>query len=91
MDYTEISMWCLSVIVGLGLGIFFYMGLWWTVLMRFSSKHLALWWWASFIIRIVATASVFYLIANDHFEKYLFILLGFILSRKIVLNMKTSG
>jgi F1F0 ATPase subunit 2 len=91
MDYTEISMLCLSLIVGLGVGAIFYMGLWWTTSMRFSSKHLALWWWTSFIVRIMATASVFYLIANEHVVRYGFLLLGFILSRKIVFNMKTSG
>ena len=91
MDYTEIAMLCLSLIVGLGVGAIFYMGLWWTILMRFSSKHLALWWWTSFIVRIIATASIFYLIANEHIARYALILLGFMLSRKIVLNMKTSG
>ena len=91
MDYTEIGMLCLSLIVGLGVGVIFYMGLWWTILMRFSSKHLALWWWTSFIVRIIVATSVFYLIANEHVARYALILLGFMLSRKIVLNTKTSG
>lgn len=90
MERTEIWMWCLSFIVGLGVGAIFYMGLWWTILMRFSSKHLAFWWWASFIVRIIATALIFYIIANEHFERYVFLLLGFALSRKIVLNIKAS-
>lgn len=91
MNYTEIGMLCFSLVVGLGVGAIFYMGLWWTILMRFSSKHLAFWWWTSFIVRMIATASVFYLIANEHIARYALILLGFMLSRKIVLNMKTSG
>lgn len=91
MDYTEIGMLCLSLMAGLGVGALFFMGLWWTLLMRFSSKHIVLWWWVSFIVRIIATASIFYLIANEHAARYAFILLGFMLSRKIVLNMKTSG
>ena len=91
MDYTETGMLCLSLIVGFVVGIIFYMGLRWTIVMRFSSKHLALWWWMSFIVRMIATASVFYLIANEHVARYALLLLGFILSRKIVLNMKTSG
>jgi F1F0 ATPase subunit 2 len=91
MDLAEIVMLFLSFIVGLGVGTIFYVGLWWTILRRFSSNHFALWWWSSFIVRIVVTASVFYLIANEHVARYALILLGFMLSRKIVLTMKTSG
>jgi len=91
MNSVEIGMLCLSFIAGLGVGAVFYMGLWWTIFMRFSSKHLALWWWTSFVFRILATASVFYFIANEHVERYALLLLGFMLSRKIVINMKTTG
>jgi F1F0 ATPase subunit 2 len=88
MDFAEIGMLGLSFVVGLGVGVIFYMGLWWTILMRFSAKHLMLCWWTSFIVRIIATGSIFYLIANEHFARYAFIMLGFMLSRKIILNIK---
>ncbi len=91
MDFVEMGMLCLSFIAGLGAGVCFYLGLWWTVLRRLSSKHLALWWWASFLLRTAAAASLFYLIANEHLFRYALILLGFMLARKIVLNLKTSA
>lgn len=80
-----------SFIVGLGVGALFYMGLWWTVVRRFSSQNLLLWWWASFLLRIIAATSIFYLIANVHLERYALILLGFMLSRKIIVKLKTTG
>lgn len=91
MDLIEIGMWCLSFVVGAGIGAIFFMGLWWTILLRFSCRSLMLWWWASFIFRIAVVAAIFYLIANEHFARYMFMLLGFMLSRKIVLNLKTSA
>ncbi len=84
----DIGMLCLSFFAGLFVGIFFYMGLWWTIL-KFSSKHVMIWWWTSFLVRITIALLVFYLIAQEHLERYLLILIGFIISRKIVLNMKT--
>lgn len=89
MDSIEIGMLCLSFFTGLGVGVIFYMGLWWTIL-KFSSKRLMLWWWASFIIRITIVLSIFYLVAGEHLARYAVILLGFIISRKIVLKIKTS-
>lgn len=87
MSAAEIGMLCLSFVTGLGMGLFFYMGLWWTIL-KFSSKHLMLWWWVSFIVRLLVTLSIFYLVAGEHLARYVVILLGFIISRKIVLKIK---
>ncbi len=89
MDAIAIAMLCLSFIAGIGVGIMFYMGLWWTVFIQFSSKHFGLWWWMSFIVRMAATAAIFYLIANEHLARYVLLLLGFLISRKIVIHIKT--
>lgn len=91
MDMAEIGILCFSFIVGLGIGALFYMGLWWTILSRFSSRYLMLWWWMSFIVRICAAASVFYLVANEHLPRYALILLGFMISRKVIFKLKASG
>lgn len=91
MEAAEIGMLCLSFLAGLGMGAIFFMGLWWTILKRFSSKYLVLWWWMSFMIRIIATASIFYLIANEYLARHALILLGFMLSRKLVFKMKAIG
>lgn len=87
MSFTEIGMLCLSFVTGLGTGAFFYLGLWWTIL-RYSTKSHMLWWWTSFILRLTVTLSTFYLVAGEHLARYVFILLGFIISRKIVLKIK---
>jgi len=91
MDLAEVGILCLSFIVGLVVGAIFYMGLWWTILKRFSSEHLALWWWVSFIVRVIATVSIFYLIANEHLARYVLIMLGFILSRKLTFIRVCDG
>jgi F1F0 ATPase subunit 2 len=91
MTMNEIGMLGLSFFVGLGVGVSFYMGLWWTILLRFSSNYLVLWWWMSFLVRIIAAASIFYLVANEHIARYAMLLVGFMLSRKIIVKLKTSG
>ncbi len=91
MDMVELGMLCLCFIVGLGVGALFYLGLWWTVVRHCSPGSRALWLWMSFIVRIAAVAAIFYLIAGDHVTRYILTLLGFMLSRKIVVKMKTTG
>ena len=90
MEYPDLLMLGLSFTVGLGVGFVFYLGLWWTVLGRFSSDNLMLWWWASFIARLLIAASVFYLVAHDITSRYVLILLGFMLSRVMVFKMKMA-
>ena len=51
--------------IGLGLGGFFYGGLWWTVQKSVSSAHVALWFLTSMLIRIFAVLIGFYFILKS--------------------------
>lgn len=75
---------------GVLLGAFFFGGLWWTVRKGLSSKHPALWFLGSNLLRTSLVVAGFYLVANGHWERLLVCLLGFILARLLVARMTQS-
>jgi F1F0 ATPase subunit 2 len=73
----------LSPALGAGclLGAIFYGGLWWTVQKGLISKRPALWFFASFWLRLGIVLTGFYIVANGDWKRTLACLAGFIIAR----------
>jgi F1F0 ATPase subunit 2 len=72
--------------VGLGAGIFYFAGLWWTVQRIGRVRRPALWTLASFMIRSAVVLTVFYAAADDRWERILICFVGFLLARWLVVR-----
>ncbi len=77
--------WMLAGAAGVGLGAFFYGGLWWTVRRGVSARHPALWFVGSLLVRLSVVGAGFYLVGNGHGQRLVRCLIGFILARILVL------
>lgn len=85
--------WMLAVLAGLLLGAFFFGGLWWTVRKGLTSKHPALLFSASLLLRIGIAIAGFYWVGREvgpvagqaTWQPLLLCLLGFALARPLVL------
>ncbi|MEQ8667621.1 MAG: ATP synthase subunit I [Pirellulales bacterium] len=75
---------------GVLLGAIFFGGLWWTVSKGLSSKHPALWFLVSQLLRTSITLTGFYLVAGGHWERLMACLVGFISARFIVARLTRS-
>ncbi len=78
-------------VAGVLLGAVFFGGLWWTVRKGLSSKHPALWFLGSLLLRTSITVTGFYFVASGHWERLLVCLLGFIMARHIVAWLTQSS
>jgi F1F0 ATPase subunit 2 len=74
---SEALVAALSLVAGLGLGILFFGGLWWTIRKGVTCKQPALWFSGSLILRFTVVVGGFYLIGNSHYERLLLSLIGF--------------
>jgi len=74
----------LALVTGALLGAMFFGGLWWTVRKGISSKHPALWFFGSLLLRMSITLAGFYFVSSGHWERLLLCLLGFFIGRLIV-------
>ena len=81
----------LAWVAGVLLGAVFFGGLWWTVRKGLSSKHPALWFLGSLLLRTSITVTGFYFVASGHWERLLVCLLGFIMARLIVAWLTQSS
>ena len=73
-----------ALAAGVLLGVFFFGGLWWTVIRGVSSQHPALWFFTSMLLRTSVTLAGFYFVGGEHWERWLLCLLGFVLARAVV-------
>lgn len=76
-----------AFIVGMLLGAFYFVGLWWTVRKGVTSAHPALWFSISMLLRTSITLVGFYVVGRDHWERLLVCLLGFIVARALVMRL----
>jgi F1F0 ATPase subunit 2 len=76
-----------ALLAGALLGVFFFAGLWWTVRKLESSKHVALLFLGSMILRTSVVMLGFYFILGDNWQRLLAGLLGFIIARIIVTRL----
>ena len=74
------------------LGMIFFGGLWWTVRKGLTSKQPAAWFLGSMLLRTGIVLAGFYFVANQHMERLLVCLLGFVVARLLVTQMtRTAG
>lgn len=76
----------ISFCTGIGLGVFFFGGLWWTVKKMARSKMPAVWLFSSFIIRVGVTLLGIYLVAAGDWQKMILCLIGFVTARFMVIH-----
>ena len=74
----------LSVLIGAGLGLFFYGGLWYTVLRLATTEHPVLLTLGSFWIRLAVVLSAFVVLTREGVEYAVMAMAGFILGRLAV-------
>jgi len=74
-------------VAGVGLGAMFFGGLWWTIHKGVSSKHPALWFFGSLLLRTSITLAGFYFVAHGHWKRLLLCLLGFVMARLFVTRL----
>ena len=84
---NDIAARLLAVLLGVGLGVIFFGGLWWTVQKAVRSKSPALWFMASLWMRMGIALGGFYLVGREHWQRMLLCLLGFVLARPVVMWM----
>ena len=73
-----------ALAAGLLLGVFFFGGLWWTVIKGLSSAAPALWFLSSLLLRTGVTMAGFYFAGRDHWARWIGCLAGFIVARMVV-------
>jgi F1F0 ATPase subunit 2 len=76
-----------ALLEGVVLGAFFFAGLWWTVRKMESSKHVALLFLISMMLRTIVVLLGFYFILGDNWQHLIAGLLGFIIARIIVTRL----
>lgn len=76
-----------ALAAGVLLGAFFFGGLWWTVRQGVSSKHPALWFFGSLLLRTGIVVLGFYFILGDDWRRLLAGLIGFIVARLIAMRL----
>jgi F1F0 ATPase subunit 2 len=75
-----------AFLVGVGIGVVYFGGLWWTVQKLPSSKSPALLALGSFLGRTAVTLLGFYFAMGGRWERVLACFIGFILSRQLLVR-----
>jgi F1F0 ATPase subunit 2 len=81
----------LAWVAGVLLGAVFFGGLWWTVRKGLSSKHPALWFLGSLLLRTSIAVAGFCFVASGHWERLLVCLVGFVMARHVVARLTQSS
>jgi len=84
---NELWLPALALVVGLLLGVFFFGGLWWTVIHGAASQRPAVWFFSSLLLRMSISLAGFHFVARDNSGRWLACLLGFVLARLIVTRL----
>lgn len=80
----------LSWALGLGLGITFFILLWWTVRKGLDARHPGSWFLSSMLLRMSLALAGFYLVGDGQWPRILACLCGFVLA-KFVSNEMLKG
>jgi F1F0 ATPase subunit 2 len=75
----------LAFIAGIGLGTFFFGGLWFTVKKAVASKYAAVWFLGSSLARTGIVLMGFYYAAQGNWQRLLVCVAGFIAARFLVI------
>jgi F1F0 ATPase subunit 2 len=73
-------------IVGLGLGLLYYGGLWLTLRKLNQLRQPALWLSLSLLLRMFAVVAVLYLLFADSWQQLLMALLGMLITRTVLVQ-----
>ncbi len=76
----------MAFLSGIGIGGFYFAGLWWTVRRLQMSRRPGLLALASFLVRTGLSGIAFFFILGGHWERLLFCLLGFVIMRSIAVR-----
>tara|TARA_R110001606_G_scaffold395664_2_gene568430 strand:+ start:47421 stop:47726 length:306 start_codon:yes stop_codon:yes gene_type:complete len=87
----EIFSLLLALLEGALLGVYFFVGLWWTVRKLATSKQVALLFFVSMLLRSSVVVLGFYFILGDNWQKLVAGLTGFIIARIIVIRLTQSA
>ncbi len=87
----EIFSFVMPFLAGIFVGLFYHIGLWWTVKALPSSQRPALLSIGSFYIRMGITLSVFYLVMNNSWQRLVVCLLGFLVVKYTMTRMLRPG
>jgi len=77
----------MALLAGMLLGVIFFGGLWWTVQKGLSSRRPELWFLGSLLLRTSTAVAGFYFVSGGHWERLLVCLLGFVIVRRIVMQL----
>ena len=81
----------LIFLAGIGLGTFFFGGLWLTVQKGLQSKNASLIFMASLVLRVAVVMLGFYYVAINDWKKILICLLGFMIARFVFTRWAKSN
>jgi F1F0 ATPase subunit 2 len=76
-----------ALLLGVLLGVFFFVGLWWTVRRLDASKQVALLFLGSMLLRTGVVMLGFYFILGDNWQRLVAGLIGFVIARIIVIRI----
>ncbi len=76
----------LACIGGIGIGLFYFGGLWWTVQRLPEFQRPAVWILGSFLVRTVVSLGGFYLIMGGQWQRLLAALVGFMAARLVLVK-----
>jgi F1F0 ATPase subunit 2 len=83
---TNVLYLAMAFLVGMGAGIVYFGGLWWTVRQLPFVRQPALLTIGSFLVRTGISLTAFYLASEGHWERILISLLGFIIIRGLLVR-----
>jgi len=88
---TTVLWLALALVAGVGLGLFYFGGLWLTVRRIPASRHPVLLTLGSFVGRTVAVVLGFYLVMGGHWERLLASMAGLIVARILLVRRLGSS
>lgn len=84
---NEIPGLVVPALAGVGLGAFFFGGLWWTVRRGVASGYAGVWFAASSLVRMAVALAGMYLVTGAQWKKLLACVFGFIVARALVTRL----
>jgi len=84
---SELFLLSLNILEGLFLGLFFFLGLYWTVQKFTHSEHIAAWFMLSMLLRTAVVVGSFYFILAEGWGSGAVALVGFIFARLLVTKL----
>ncbi len=73
-----------SFLIGIGIGSFYFYGLWWTTRKLPTVNQPGLWTFASFLLRTGVSLVAFYHSMQGQWQRMLVSLLGFLIARALI-------